>query len=303
MYTATHPTITALVTAWHEAGRASYATAYPASYATGVYDRTEVKRAKDRRKYVAMDDGSSGAFLVEKQTGEVYGIKGYGVPHLGKHYGHVEQLTGHALQVARGHSYYRQGCPMPDITPVPVTEAPAVPSGPRTIDLKTTAAMLRAELKQRYPGVKFSVRGESYSMGCSITVSWQDGPTEKQLAPLFAHFQGERFDGSDDSRHAVTTEHAGEQVRFAADHVHGTRTYSRALLGQCAQRVCDEYSVRMPETKEGSVTAYVESTEHTHDDAGQQWAVKELVYQRACATSALPKPRIRLMPTVTPCAV
>ena len=38
----------------------------------------------ERKKYVAIDIGSSGAWLVEKETGELYNISGYGVPDRNK---------------------------------------------------------------------------------------------------------------------------------------------------------------------------------------------------------------------------
>ena len=45
-------------------------------------DRVEYKDRK--KKFVAIDIGSSGAWLVEKETGEIYNIKGYGVPDYNK---------------------------------------------------------------------------------------------------------------------------------------------------------------------------------------------------------------------------
>jgi hypothetical protein len=40
--------------------------------------------AKQRMKFVAIDIGGSGCFLVEKETGEIFNIKGYGVPDRNK---------------------------------------------------------------------------------------------------------------------------------------------------------------------------------------------------------------------------
>ena|SRR5947207_2529513 len=40
--------------------------------------------AKARSKFVAVDIGDSGAFLVEKETGEMFNIKAYGVPDRNK---------------------------------------------------------------------------------------------------------------------------------------------------------------------------------------------------------------------------
>lgn len=40
--------------------------------------------AKTRRKYVAIDIGGSGAWLVERATGEIFNIKAYGSPDKNK---------------------------------------------------------------------------------------------------------------------------------------------------------------------------------------------------------------------------
>ena len=39
------------------------------------------------RKYYNVDVGSSGKYMVTKDTGDIYGIKGYGVIHTGHHFG------------------------------------------------------------------------------------------------------------------------------------------------------------------------------------------------------------------------
>lgn len=46
----------------------------------GVLLRSEQVRAVAKRKWVNIDIGSSGAFMVERTTGEIYNIKAYGVP-------------------------------------------------------------------------------------------------------------------------------------------------------------------------------------------------------------------------------
>ena len=40
--------------------------------------------AKGRDKFIALDCGGSGAFLIEKRTGELYNIQGYGRPDRNK---------------------------------------------------------------------------------------------------------------------------------------------------------------------------------------------------------------------------
>ena len=44
------------------------------------------------RKWTRVDVGSSGRYMINPQ-GEIYGIKAYGVPHLGHYYGTLENPT------------------------------------------------------------------------------------------------------------------------------------------------------------------------------------------------------------------
>jgi hypothetical protein len=53
-------------------------------YADTTGERTDIVRWKQRSKYVAIDIGSSGAWLVDKASGELYNIKAYGVPDQNK---------------------------------------------------------------------------------------------------------------------------------------------------------------------------------------------------------------------------
>jgi hypothetical protein len=73
-----HPQVAEFLAVWHENGRTFFAKAYPSlDYDSDAYRKT----AKDRQKCVALDDGTSGHFLLNRFTGEVYTIKAYGVPN------------------------------------------------------------------------------------------------------------------------------------------------------------------------------------------------------------------------------
>lgn len=61
------------------------------------------------------------------------------------------------------------------------------------------ARSIRAELNDKFPGVKFSVRSRSYSGGCSISVAWAGGPSKEDLYPLVDKYQQGSFDGMTDS--------------------------------------------------------------------------------------------------------
>lgn len=140
----------------------------------------------------------------------------------------------------------------------------------RSIDLVETAKLVREALKSAFPDVKFSVRTDRYSMGCSINVSWTDGPTEKQVEAITAPFASKGFDGMIDlayyreawllpngrarvahvegtegSRGSVP-EHFGspmdpgaELVSFGADYVQCARDISPEFRARCVAKVTE----------------------------------------------------------------
>jgi len=77
MLTPDHPDVRRFLTAWHENGRAAFERDHPAL----VYDTDQPRAAKERRRFLALDVGTSGCFLVDRKTTTVYSIKGYGVPN------------------------------------------------------------------------------------------------------------------------------------------------------------------------------------------------------------------------------
>lgn len=69
--------INAFLIVWHENGRAAFERNAPSL----DYDTYYPKTAKVRRRWVALDKGTSGVFLLDPVTEEVYTIKAYGVPN------------------------------------------------------------------------------------------------------------------------------------------------------------------------------------------------------------------------------
>jgi len=84
-----------ILTQWHEAGRERFEKAYPnLDYDSMAYAKT----AKVKPKYIYLDDGTSGAFMADRETGTIYAIKAYGVPNKRKPIGNLwNGLTGQTL--------------------------------------------------------------------------------------------------------------------------------------------------------------------------------------------------------------
>ena len=137
---------------------------------------------------------------------------------------------------------------------------------PQYLSCKETAVLARKALRRAFPGVKFSVRSNTYSGGASIDVSWVDGPTERQVSAVTSPYEGGRFDGMIDMATSVTSwlhddgsaalaHDAGTEgsrgsrperigspmhgsarmVHFGADYIFEHRSSSAAHLARCAE--------------------------------------------------------------------
>ena len=67
------------------------------------------------------------------------------------------------------------------------------------LDAAELAAIVRRDLKAAFPGVTFRVRSSKYSMGSSVNVSWQDGPTAAAVNAVIDRYKAQGFDGMTDS--------------------------------------------------------------------------------------------------------
>lgn len=94
------------------------------------------------------------------------------------------------------------------------------------------AANLKADLEAAFPGVKFSVRSESFSMGDAIRVHWTDGPTTKQVEEISGAYQQGHFDGMNDM---YEYDHSRTFDKGSAKYVTTSREISPELTLKAAQ--------------------------------------------------------------------
>jgi hypothetical protein len=74
----------------------------------------------------------------------------------------------------------------------------AKPADGKTSSHARAAANLRNELRRAFPGVKFRVTSKSFSMGDSVHVAWELGPTTEEVEVRACKYQDGRFDGMQD---------------------------------------------------------------------------------------------------------
>lgn len=125
------------------------------------------------------------------------------------------------------------------------------------VSSKETARFIRQLLKESFPGIKFSVVKDDYSMGASVYVRWDDGPTVKQVDDVLNLVNGKTFDGMTDSSSYHDRYWCGERIHFGIDMVSTNRSMSDA-----------KRAAFMPE--------------------GQPSAQRDAAYQQFCETSYTP---------------
>jgi len=132
----------------------------------------------------------------------------------------------------------------------------------KTYSLTETAKEVRKALKGSFPGTRFSVRSKSYSGGCSINVSWTDGPAASQIDPILKSFEGATFDGMIDLKsYKDASEYKGEIVTFAPDYVMSNRSISFEAMSVTAFHVCKQIGVKplSVEVKRSGDSGYVKA--------------------------------------------
>lgn len=113
-----------------------------------------------------------------------------------------------------------------------------------------TAKMIKASLKEAFPGVKWSVRSDSYSGGSSINVGWTDGPNEAQVKAITNRFEGSYFDGMIDYKGNRYHTLDGKPISIHCDFVFENREYSLAMVERAFAAVRQHYGDKdMPDVK------------------------------------------------------
>lgn len=95
-----------------------------------------------------------------------------------------------------------------------------------------TATLVRQALRESFPGIKFAVKSHTYSMGATINVSWDDGPTELEVEQVTRHFHAGRYGDYDDAKKSVIHIFDGEEVHWGSDRVHVSRYHSDAVVAE-----------------------------------------------------------------------
>ena len=157
------------------------------------------------------------------------------------HFHHLQILAG---IVSKDTPYVENIAPVPH----PELSTPKLLTAGQDGNSRVVAAKnIRLELAHHFPGIKFSVKGSTFSMGDAIDVHWTMGPTTNEVDAVIDRYQECDFDGSDDSTHYRT----GEARKFTdahggAKYVTANRSTIEAwrIIGHA---LCIEHGIEDPE--------------------------------------------------------
>lgn len=154
------------------------------------------------------------------------------------------------------------------------------------ISVADTAKLVRTALKASFTTIKFSVKSKSYSGGASITVSWTDGPTAKEVDFVVSKYQGASFDGMIDLKSYHTSDLNGEQVHFGADYIFTSRGFSVAFMQRRAAKIAAKYGAELVIVTENKWGSFDLAGGNGPCWQGSPWSVRDVVMQEAYKTRA-----------------
>lgn len=108
-------------------------------------------------------------------------------------------------------------------------------------DAARGAKSIKAELAKAFPVIKFSVRSENYSGGDSINVSWNCGPTTKQVEKIVDKYSEGSFNGMIDL-YEYDSDSDSREFRAengSAKYVMTNRSFPNGTHERVAQDLCN----------------------------------------------------------------
>lgn len=111
-------------------------------------------------------------------------------------------------------------------------------------DAAATAAAIRTRLKKEFPGIKFSVTSENFSMGNSVNIDWTDGPRLSDVQKVGNEYQSGHFDGMMDyyEHRSVSKDLGCPGAKYVHAHRTITDAYAETLIKAWEEKHGYEYN-------------------------------------------------------------
>jgi len=123
----------------------------------------------------------------------------------------------------------------------------------KTMSIAAQAAKaIRKELKEAFPGIKFKVKSDNFSMGNSVDINWVDGPMEKEVAKITAKYQYGHFNGMEDIYEYSNKNTDIPQVKFVSNNRELSFDYKKT----CADMLNEMFGTSIEIIPDGEVWGF-----------------------------------------------
>lgn len=95
------------------------------------------------------------------------------------------------------------------------------------------ANAIKGELKNAFPYIKFSVTSETYSMGDSVSIHWNDGPTTSEVEKVTGKYQQGHFDGMIDMYENSNSRDDLPQAKYVKENRNQSEETDKKLIDLC----------------------------------------------------------------------
>ncbi|MFH7241752.1 MAG: LPD29 domain-containing protein [Spirulina sp.] len=140
------------------------------------------------------------------------------------------------------------------------------------------AQNIRPKLKAQFPGIKFSVRSQTYSGGSSIRIAWVDGPCGDAVKAITQEFESIRRDAA-----------TGEILAGGNRYIFLERDYSESTFRQVLEATCAKWGVDVPPISTSCGKPYLADTDDVERVGGGLDRLSELT-RMALAVTDLREP-------------
>lgn len=115
------------------------------------------------------------------------------------------------------------------------------------------AAAIREELKNAYPGVKFSVTSSNFAGGNSVDISWLDGPTSDQVQAITSKYRYGHFDGMEDIYEYSNSRDDIPQAKFVSENRSMSEEVTASITEQLKTQWGAEYIEGLHDSELGTL--------------------------------------------------
>lgn len=108
------------------------------------------------------------------------------------------------------------------------------------------AKLVRAELKEKFPNIKFSVQSKTYSMGDNVDISYTDGVPCDQVDKVVRKYQYGEFNGMEDMYEQTNCRDDISQTKY----LFVNRTLSPEKREEIKKELVGKWGINNPEDEQ-----------------------------------------------------